>query len=94
MQKLPKLQGPIAKHAVAKPIWQLNGFNHIVAKSGGDQVLTTSTLIRDHPERGEEREVLQGESDGSYPQDSLPNDSEAGNDFLVYFWKLHVPSSR
>ena len=33
--------------------------------SGGDQVLRTSTLIRDSPERGEEREVLGGEPDGS-----------------------------
>ena len=31
---------------------------------GGDQHLRTSTLIRDSPERGEEQEVLRGESDG------------------------------
>ena len=32
--------------------------------SGGDQRLRTSTLIRDRPERGEQQEVLRGESDG------------------------------
>ena len=32
--------------------------------SGGDQRLRTSTLIRDHPERGEEQEHHLGESDG------------------------------
>ena len=79
---------------MANPIWQLNGFNHILAKSGGDQVLTTSTLIRDHPERGEEREVPQGESDGSQPQDSLPDDGEAGMTFWSisgnYMYRHHV----
>ena len=35
-----------------------------VKLSGGDQVLRTSTLIRDRPERGEQPEVLRGESDG------------------------------
>ena len=93
-QILPKLQGLIAENAVAKPFWQLNGFNHILGKSGGDQVLTTSTLIRDHPERGEEREVPQGESDGSQPQDSLPDDSEAGMTFWSisgnYMYRHHV----
>ena len=34
-----------------------------VKVSGGDQRLRTSTLIRDRPERGEEQEVLRGESD-------------------------------
>ena len=32
---------------------------------GGDQVLRTSTLIRDNPDRGEEQENLPGDSDGS-----------------------------
>ena len=50
--------------------------------SGGDQNLRTSTLIRDSPDRGEEREDLRGESDGSPPpQDSLSGDGEARNDF-------------
>ena len=50
--------------------------------SGGDQVLRTSTLIRDQPDRGEEQGNLLGESDGSPPlQDSLPDGGEARNDF-------------
>ena len=36
-----------------------------VKLSGGDQVLTTSTSIWDRPDRGEEQENLQRESDGS-----------------------------
>ena len=35
--------------------------NGKVKLSGGDQVLRTSTLIRDGPERGEKREDLRGE---------------------------------
>ena len=35
--------------------------------SGGDQVLRTSTLIQDRPDRGEEQGNLPGESDGSSP---------------------------
>ena len=51
--------------------------------SGGGQVLRTSTLIGDSPDRGEERGNLLGESDGSAPplQDSSPDDGEARNDF-------------
>ena len=37
-----------------------------VKLSGGDQVLRTSSLIRDRPDRGEEQGNLQGESDGSH----------------------------
>ena len=36
-----------------------------VKLSGGDQVLRTSTLIRDRPDRGEEEGNVQGESDSS-----------------------------
>ena len=36
-----------------------------VKLSGGDQVLRTSTLIRDRPDRGEDQGNLLGESDGS-----------------------------
>ena len=36
-----------------------------VKHSGGDQVLRTSTLIRDRPDRREKRGNLRGESDGS-----------------------------
>ena len=48
--------------------------------SGRDQVLRTSTLIRDCPERGEEHGNLLGEPDGSPPQDSSLGDGEAKND--------------
>ena len=46
---------------------------------GGDQDLRTSTLIRDHPIRGESQRDFLGESEGSLPppQDSLPDASEA-----------------
>ena len=49
---------------------------------GGDQELRTSTLIRDHPSRGEDQRYFLGESEGSLPplHDSLPDASEAGND--------------
>ena len=49
---------------------------------GGDQVLRTSTLIRDNPERGEVHEDLRGESDGSPPptrQDSTHGDGSHCN---------------
>ena len=52
----------------------------------GDRRLRPSTLIRDHPERGEEQVVFRGESDGlSSPtplQDgSTRDDAEAKHDF-------------
>ena len=51
-----------------------------VKLSGGDQVLRTSTFIRDKLDRGEEQESLLRESDGSTPlQDSSPDDGEARN---------------
>ena len=46
---------------------------------GGDQELRTSTLIRDHPIRGEGQRDLLGESEGSLP--SCPDAGEARNDF-------------
>ena len=51
--------------------------------SGGDQELRTSTLIREHPIRGEGHVDFLGESEGSLPppQDSSPDDGEARNDF-------------
>ena len=50
---------------------------------GGDQELRTSTLIRDHPIRGEGQRDFLGESEGSLPQphDSLPDAGEGMNDF-------------
>ena len=62
--------------------------------SGGDHVLRTSTLIRDNPERGEERQDLRGESDGFQPSDSFPDDTEDRNDFWSilgnYIYRHHV----
>ena len=55
-----------------------------VNRSGGDQDLRTSTLIREHPIRGEEQGNLKGESDGSSStplQDSSWCDGETRNDF-------------
>ena len=55
-----------------------------VKLSGGGQVLRTSTLVWDSPDRGEEQGSLPGEADGSSStpfQDSSPDDGEARNDF-------------
>ena len=52
--------------------------------AGGDQELRTSTLIRDHPIRGEGQRDFLGESEGSPPpppHDSFPDAGEAINDF-------------
>ena len=51
--------------------------------SGGDQELRTSTLIRNHPIRGESRKDFLGEPEGCLPppQDSFPDAGEAINDF-------------
>ena len=70
--------------------------------SGGDRRLRPSTLIRDRLERGEEQEILRGETGGlSYPSpqqaDSTRDDAEAKNDFwsitgdfiLSPSWKNH-----
>ena len=50
---------------------------------GGDQELRTSTLVRDHPIRGESNIDFLGESEGSLPQpqDSFPDAGEATHDF-------------
>ena len=56
--------------------------------SRGDQVLRTSTFIRDRPDRGEEQGNLQGQSDGSSStplRDSSWYDGEARNDFWSIF---------
>ena len=66
---------------------------------GGDQRLRTSTLIWDRPERGEEQEMLQGESGGLSPppppqDDSTLEDAEAKNDFWSttgeFIYRHHV----
>ena len=54
--------------------------------SGEEQDLRTSTSIWDSPDRGEERDNLQGESDGSSStsrQDSSWSDGEAKGDFRL-----------
>ena len=50
---------------------------------GGDQDLRKSTLVREHPIRGESQRDFLGESEGSLPppQDSFPDAGEAINDF-------------
>ena len=64
-----------------------------------DRRLRPSTLIRDYPERGEEQQVLRGESDGlpsptPLQDDSTLDDAEAGNDFLSitgdFIYRHHV----
>ena len=68
-----------------------------ITLSGGDQELRTSTLIREHPIRGESQRDFLGESEGSptpLPPDSLPDAGEAINVFSVHFRKLHFPPSR
>ena len=57
-----------------------------VKTTGGDRRLKPSTSIRDRPDRGEEQEVFQRESDGLYSpnplqDDSTRDDAEAKNDF-------------
>ena len=65
----------------------------------GDRRLRPSTLIRDHPDRGEEQETLQGESDGlSSPtplqDDSTQDDADATNGFWSitgdFIYRHHV----
>ena len=65
--------------------------------SGGDQDLRTSTLIRDHPIRGEGHRDCLGESEESPPsppQDSLSDAGEAMNDFWSmsgnFIYRHHV----
>ena len=55
--------------------------------TGRDQELRTSTLIRDHPIRGESQRYFLEESEGS---SSFPYAGEA----MVHVRKLHIPPSR
>ena len=54
-----------------------------IKTAGGDQELRTSTLVRHRPSQGESNMDFLGESEGSLPQpqDSLPDASDAMNDF-------------
>ena len=64
--------------------------------SGGDQELRTSTLMQEHPIRGESNVDFLGESEGSLPplQDSFPHAGEAINDFWSmsgnFIYRHHV----
>ena len=67
---------------------------------GGDQDLRTSTLIRDHPIRGEDQRDFLGETEGSPPpppHDSFPDAGEARNDFWSmsgnFIYRHHVEPS-
>ena len=66
---------------------------------GRGQRLRTSTLTRDRPERGEEQEILQGNSDEWFSpshlqEDSTRDDEEAKNDFWTitgeFIYRHHV----
>ena len=63
---------------------------------GGDQDLRTSTLVRHRPIQGENNIDFLGESEVSVPppQDSLPDASEAINDFWSmsgnFMYRHHV----
>ena len=63
---------------------------------GGDQELRTSTLLREHPIRGESHADFRGESEGSLrpPHDSLLDAGEAMNDFWSmsgsFIYRHHV----
>ena len=63
---------------------------------GGDQELRTSTLVRHRPIQGESNIDFLREPEGSLPQphDSLPDASEAMNDFWSmsgsFMYRLHV----
>ena len=63
---------------------------------GGDQELRTSTLVRDHPIRGEGQRDFLGESEGTLPppHDSFPDAGEAISDFWSmsgnFIYRHHV----
>ena len=64
---------------------------------GEDQDLRTSTLIGDSPDRGEQQDILRGESDGSSStsrQDSSWFDGEARDDFWSISRDFILPLSR
>ena len=55
--------------------------------AGGDQELRTSTLIRDHPIRGEGQRDFLGESEGSLPPSPQYSLSDAG-EAIKDFWSM------
>ena len=70
-----------------------------VKNSGRDRRLRPSTLIRDRPERGEEQEVLRGESDELFSPtplqaDSTRDDAEAKNEFWSITGDFIISPSR
>ena len=66
-----------------------------VKVSGNAQVFRKSTSIRDRFARGEEhKDDLQGESDGSPPEDTTADDSGSPKRFLVDRRHLPLSSSR
>ena len=58
------------------------------------QRLRPPTLIRDRPDRGEEQEILRGESDGHSSSTPRQDDTEAKNDFWSitgdFIYRHHV----
>ena len=76
---------------------RLNEKHQTIWRRPGSENIRTSTLIRDHPDRGEEQGNLVAESDGSSPtpfQDSSLYDGQARNDFWIfsgnYIYRHHV----
>ena len=88
-----------AKEVIFPPKWEIHFpvADGRIKFIGGDQELRTSTLIRDHPIRGEGQRDFLGESEGSPPsppQDSYPDAGEARNDFWSmsgnFIYRHHV----
>ena len=79
-----------------KRIFILPAADGRIKTPGGDQELRTSTLVREHPIRGESHRYFLGESERSLPplQDSLPDAGEATNDFWSmsgnFIYRHHV----
>ena len=66
-----------------------------VKVSGGHRGIRKFSLTWDHPKRGEAlRDDLRGEVVGSQPIDTLTDDREARNDFLVDRREVHPSSPR
>ena len=88
LEKMDASEIPAERLNAKEVITPQNGWSFCVHNrrkvklSGGDQTLRTFTLIRDHPERGEERKKSSRRTRRSPPpQDSFPDAGEARNDF-------------